>query len=279
MTSIDLPTEPIGSIPRPHQLLSAVREHEAGRLSNEGLERAYDKATEETIQLFEATGSPIITDGEQRKPSFATYPVAGGENISSNGLVVVFSDEHTRILPSLTSGPFRYQRHAYEYLKSARRFTNRPIKQAVISASLLSTLYPSESISGYSKDRFLEDLIGEVHTDIKGSLDAGAEIVQVDFTEAPLAVKLDPSGNLLKDFVGLNNQVFAKLSPDERKKVGVHICKGGDWNTTHSGEVDYYKVVPQVFDLNVPRLYFATAGESDPDKALRLFGKYAKTKE
>ncbi len=270
-----LPTEPIGSIPRPPELLNAIREYESGKISENTLERAYDTATEETIRKFEATGSPIITDGEQRKPSFATYPVAGGRNIVSGGLVVNFSDKHNRTLPRLTAGPFRYQNHAAEYVRKAKSYANRPLKQAVISASLLSTLYPKESILGYSRDAFIEDLIHEVVKDIRGSIEAGAKVVQVDFTEAPLAIKLDPSGELLKDFVALNNEVFRRFSSHERLNLGVHVCKGGDRDATHSAEVDYARVLPEVFELDVPNLYFATAGEQDQDRTFKLLAEYA----
>ena len=269
-----IPTEPIGSIPRPPELLQAVRDHAAGKISLHTLEGAYDVAIEETIRQFEATDSSIITDGEQSKPSFATYPVAGGRNIESGGLVVTFSDKHVRNLPRLTSGPFRYQQFASDYVRKAREFTSLPLKQAVISASLLSTLYPVKSIPGYSREAFTEDLIQEVAKDISGSLRAGAEVVQVDFTEAPLARKLDPSGKLLKDFVAINNEVFNRLRPGERERVGVHVCKGGDWDSTHSGEVDYAKVLPEVFELKVPRFYFAIAGEADPDRILKLLADY-----
>jgi len=274
MTSA-IPTEPIGSIPRPPELLQAVRDHAAGKTSLHTLEGAYDDAIKKTIRQFEATGSPIITDGEQSKPSFATYPVAGGRNvIESGGLVVTFSDRHVRALPKLTSGPFRYQQYASDYVKKARGFTSLPLKQAVISASLLSTLYPEKSIQGYSREAFTEDLIQEVTKDISGSLRAGAEVVQVDFTEAPLARKLDPGGKLLKEFVAINNEVFSRLKPGERERVGVHVCKGGDWDSTHSGEVDYAEVLPEVFELKVPRFYFAIAGEADLDRTLKLLADY-----
>jgi 5-methyltetrahydropteroyltriglutamate--homocysteine methyltransferase len=274
-----LPTEPIGSVPRPPELLKAIKDHESGKVSAATLERAYDAATEDTIRRFEGTGSPIITDGEQRKPSFATYPVTGGRNITSGGLVVTFSDLHTRILPRLTAGPFRYQHHAAEYVRKAKGYTDRPIKQAVISASLLSTLYPKEPMPGYSRDAFIEDLVQEVAKDIIGSFEAGAKIVQLDFTEAPLAVKLDPSGKLLRDFVALNNEVLRKVTPIDRKNLGVHVCKGGDRDATHSAEVDYARVLPGVFELDVPNLYFATAGEPNPELTFRLLGEYAKGKK
>jgi len=64
---MQIPTEPIGSIPRPPYLLDAMN----GAASGE-LQAATDRALRETIDLFEATGSPVISDGEQSKPSFAT---------------------------------------------------------------------------------------------------------------------------------------------------------------------------------------------------------------
>ena len=59
-----IPTEPIGSIPRPPELIEAVREFEQGRLVQEELDALYADALRDTIQRFEATGSPVITDGE-----------------------------------------------------------------------------------------------------------------------------------------------------------------------------------------------------------------------
>ena len=58
----------------------------------------------------------MITDGEQRKPSFATYPIAGLETLAADGVVIPFADGHTRRLPVLTAGPFRYATYADSYL-------------------------------------------------------------------------------------------------------------------------------------------------------------------
>lgn len=60
-----IPTEPIGSIPRPLALIQAVSS--AGDGTDPRLEGLYEEATRDTIEQFEATGSPVITDGEQRK--------------------------------------------------------------------------------------------------------------------------------------------------------------------------------------------------------------------
>jgi 5-methyltetrahydropteroyltriglutamate--homocysteine methyltransferase len=137
-----IPTEQIGSIPRPPQLLESIKSFEAGGITAKALERLYEEALCETIIRLEQTDSPVITDGEQTKPSFATYPLTGLQNLAPDGVVIPFADGHQRQLPRLTGGPFRYGVHADTYTRAARNYTKRPVKQAVISASALSLLYP-----------------------------------------------------------------------------------------------------------------------------------------
>ena len=176
----------------------------AGQLSAEELEAQYDDAVRDTLRRFEATGSPVVTDGEQRKQSFATYPVAGLPNIAPGGVPIPFEDGHTRHLPLITAGPFRYATKASTYLDAARPFTSAQLKQAVISASVISLMYPPDGLPDYSRDAFIEDLVSEATSEIKECLARGA-IVQIDFTEARLSLKLDPSKGLLNSFVDLNN--------------------------------------------------------------------------
>jgi 5-methyltetrahydropteroyltriglutamate--homocysteine methyltransferase len=146
-----IPTEPIGSIPRPPRLIEAIKASQAGGIAREALDALYEEALRDTIQRFEATGSPVITDGEQTKPSFATYPIHGLTDLAPDGISIPFADGHVRQLPRLTSGPFRYKTHAATYLEAAQRYTRTPLKQAVISASALSLLYPQEGIEGYPR--------------------------------------------------------------------------------------------------------------------------------
>src|SRR5512137_909902 len=111
-----IPTEPIGSIPRPRSLLDGLREAAAGRLAAEQLESLYDAPVRDTIRQLEATRSPVLTDGEQRKPSFATYPIHGLATLAPDGVTIPFADGHVRQLPTLTAGSFRYRTHADTYL-------------------------------------------------------------------------------------------------------------------------------------------------------------------
>ena len=263
-------TEPIGSIPRPPDLLAAMQAHTAGKMSDRQFHAAEEAALKETIRLLEETGSPVLTDGEQTKPSFATYPLVGVDNVAPDGVTIPFADGHTRQLPRLTGGPFRYGTHAVTYLKAAQRYTRRPVKQAVISASALSLLYPQSGLAGYSREAFLEDLVQNAVRDIRECLEASAACVQIDFTEARLSLKLDPSGGLLNSFVALNNQVLGSFTDSERKKIGVHTCPGGDRDSTHSADVDYTGLLPSLFKLNVGRFYVQLASESDRKHVLRM---------
>src|SRR5271169_1440085 len=129
-----IPTEPIGSIPRPPQLIQTIASFQAGRIEREVLDSAYREALRDTIQRLEETGSPVLTDGEQTKPSFATYPLSGLKNLAGDGVTIPFADGHTRQLPRLTAGPFRYGVHAGTYVRAAHAYTQKPVKQAVISA-------------------------------------------------------------------------------------------------------------------------------------------------
>ena len=265
-----IPTEPIGSIPRPRKLIEAVLAFNSGYITQRELNSLYADAVRETIRLFEATGSPVITDGEQSKPSFATYPIHGLKTLAADGVTIPFADGHTRQLPRLTAGPFRYKTYAEKYLGEAKKHAHVPVKQAVISASALSLLYPQQGLQGYPREAFIGDLIHENETDIRRCLRRGAYNVQIDFTEGRLSVKLDPSKTLLKTFIELNNRVLDRFSLQERKNIGVHTCPGGDKDSTHSADVDYVELLPHLFELKAGNFYIQLASEVNPIKVLQV---------
>src|SRR5471032_2446937 len=132
-----IPTEPIGSIPRPPRLIEAVAA--AGDHADPALDLLFEDAIRDTIERFEATGSPVVTDGEQRKyQNFLTYGVHGLPNTSPDGFRIPFAAGHSRQMPRLTSGPFHYNLSADRFLEVALRYAHVPVKQAVISPSALS---------------------------------------------------------------------------------------------------------------------------------------------
>ena len=272
-----IPTEPIGSLPRDPALIAAI---ERTRFDDPALEPLYQAAVKDTVERFEATGSPVITDGEQRKyHNFWTYSVEGFVHCAPDGFRIPFTAGHTRRMPRLTGGPFRYQRYADTYLSIAKKYARVPVKQAVISPSALSLMYPAEGLPDYTRDQFISDLLREHETEIRRCLDAGAHKVQIDFTEGRLAMKIDPTGELLHSFIDLNNLALARFSPEERQRLGVHTCPGGDRDSTHSADVDYAALLPSLFQLKVGSFYIALAGERDRIRVLRMIREYMKPEQ
>ena len=250
---------------------------EAGDHGDPKLQPLYEEAVRDTIKQFEATGSPVITDGEQRKyHNFWTYCVHGLHNTAPDGFKIPFSAGHVRRMPRLTAGPFHYKVYADRYLDVAKRYAHMPLKQAVISPSALSLMYPAEDIPGYSRQEFIDDLLREHEMGIRRCFEKGAYKVQIDFTEGRLAVKLDPSGDLLTSFIGLNNLALSRFSPEERQRIGVHTSPGGDLDSTHSADVDYSDLLPSLFELRVGNFYIALAGEKDRDRVLKIIRQYLK---
>jgi 5-methyltetrahydropteroyltriglutamate--homocysteine methyltransferase len=274
---MSIPTEPIGSIPRPLELLEALSRKSS---DDPSLEPLYDDAVRDTVERFEATGSPVITDGEQRKyHNFWTYSVEGLPNTNPEGFQIPFAAGHTRRMPRLTHGPFRYRRYADDFLDVARRYTRAPLKQAVISPSALSLMYPPGTIPGYSREQFIEDLLSEHVREVRRCLEKGAETVQIDFTEGRLSMKVDPSGHLLSSFIDMNNLALARFSADERRRIGVHTCPGGDRDSTHSADVPYEALLPSLFEISAGRFYVALAGERDRVRVLEMIRAYLKPEQ
>lgn len=271
-----IPTEPIGSIPRPLHLVAALAQTDC---DDPALDPLYEEAIRDTIARFEETGSPVITDGEQRKyHNFGTYCVDGLPNLAPDGFKLPFVS-HTRRWPRLTSGPFHYRRYADAFLDFARRFTDRAIKQAVISPSALGLMYPAAGLPGYSREEFIDDLLSEHEKEVRSCLTKGADSVQIDFTEGRLAIKIDPSGELLNSFIELNNLALARFTAEERRRIGVHTCPGSDRDSTHSAEVDYAELLPSLFELNAGIFYIALAGEKDRVRALKIIRQHLKPEQ
>jgi methionine synthase II (cobalamin-independent) len=289
-TDTGIPTEPVGSLPRPSSLQAAYADYDAGTITKEQLEIEQDAAVEDSIRRMEATGSPIVSDGEQRWSSFATYPIT--DTLAGTGLApklagggqyfAIFADGHNRQLPRLTGGPFRYKNYAADSLKRSIRYASKPMKQAVIAPSMLALLYPlNEEVPGYTREEFEQDLVDECEKDIRLAFDAGAARVSIDFTEGRLATRADPrnpwtGAGMLPHFIALNNRVLDRFTPEERVNIGVHTCPGGDRDSVHSADVPYSDLLPSLFQLDAGYFLIQCASERDKDPVYELIGKHSR---
>ena len=285
-----IPTENVGSLPRPSRLQAAIADYDAGKITHEELMCEQDAACRDSIERMEATGSPIVSDGEQRASSFATYPLAdtlAGTGLAPNLAVdgqyfAFFDDGHHRQLPRLTGGPFKYKTYAADYLAKSISMATKPMKQAVIAPSMLSLLYPLDGdVENYSREQFLEDLCNECEKDIRQCFATGAVRVSIDFTEGRLALKNDPRNpwtgrNMLEHFIELNNRVIDRFTSEERRNIGIHTCPGGDCDSVHSAEVDYAGLLPSLFRMNAGYFLIQLASEKDKEYVYNLCGKHSR---
>ena len=285
-----IPTELVGSLPRPMTLQEAYADYDEGKITWAQLQAAQDDAATDSIHRLEATGEPIVTDGEQRESSFATYSItdtlAGtglADNLAGDGqFFAIFDDGHHRQLPRLTGGPFRYKTYASEFVEKNVKIATKPVKQAVISPSMMSLLYPLEGeLPGYSRDQFLDDVINECEKDIRQCFQAGAVRVSVDFTEGRLANKNDARNpwtgkNMLQEFIDMNNRLLDRFSAQERTNIGIHTCPGGDCDSVHSKEVPYALLLEHMFEMNAGYFLIQCASEDDRYSVYELCGKYSR---
>ncbi|MGO8886203.1 MAG: 5-methyltetrahydropteroyltriglutamate--homocysteine methyltransferase [Streptosporangiaceae bacterium] len=241
-TSTGIPAEPVGSLPRPTTLQDAYAAYDAGSISREQLEARQEEAVRDSLARYAATDAPIISDGEQRWSSFATYAIT--DTLAGTGLAdhlagggqyfAIFADGHGRQLPKLTGGPFRYKNYAADSLRKSIPLAGRPMKQAVIAPSMLALLYPlDEEVPGYPREQFEEDLVSECEKDIRAAFAAGAARISIGFTEGRLATRNDHRNpwtgrGLLPHFIELNNRVLARFSADERASIGEHSREDAD---------------------------------------------------
>jgi methionine synthase II (cobalamin-independent) len=285
-----IPTELVGSLPRPMELQEAYADYDDGKITWEQLKEKQDAAAADSIKRLEETGEPIVTDGEQRESSFATYPItdtlAGtglADNLAGDGqFFAIFDDGHHRQLPRLTGGPFHYKTFASEFVQKNKAIASHDVKQAVIAPSMLMLLYPlEEELEGYSREQFLDDLCDEVEKDIRQCFEAGAVRVSIDFTEGRLANKNDSRNpwtnkDMLQEFIDLNNRVLDRFSAEERANIGIHTCPGGDCDSVHSKEVPYEKLLSKMFQLNAGYFLIQCSSEDDKENVYRLCGEYSR---
>ena len=272
-----LPTEQVGSLPRPASLQRAVLDAEIGAIPASELAAEQERAVRDTLDRLRATGSPIVSDGEQRRQSFASYPISGGQ-VEAGPVFAVFADGHHRVIPSLAAAPFRFLAWAADDVAAARGLTELPLKQAVISPSMLSLMVPESGLPGYSREEFLDDVVAGCAEDIRRCFAAGASRVSIDFTEGRLALRRDlrapwAGPSALGGFIELLNRVLDRLSDAERAATGVHTCPGNDNDSAHSADVDYAELIPELFQIEAGYFLVQAAGEREPDRVARLVGR------
>lgn len=252
----------IGSWPRPRWLLSAIHDHVAGRLDEKNFQETADDAVRLCVAAQLRAGVDVLTDGEQRRDSYASF--VGG--ILDNCQLVPITDllpyvddpdEFSRELQALdvpagdvrhpaVFGPLHRSRpltlHEFQFL---RRISDRPVKIALPGPYLLTRTMWLECVSDRvyaSREELAADVVRVLREELFDLLAAGVALVQFDepvlsevvYGSAPgkrlfmcgaLSGKR-PADEELRFAAELLNQVVAEAP---RERTALHVCRG-NWS-------------------------------------------------
>ena len=286
-----IPTEPVGSLPRPATLQAALADYDAGRISREQLTIEQDAACLDSIRRMEATGAPIVSDGEQRASSFATYPITdtlGGtglaDNLAADGqYFAIFTDGHHRQLPRLTGGPFRYKTFAASYRResdedgyeTAQAGGDRAVDAGPAvsarrrGAGLSARAVPRRSVSTSARRTSGCASRPGRRGSRSTSPRAGSRVATTRAIPGPgAACSASSSSSTIA--------CIDRFSAEERKNIGIHTCPGGDCDSTHSADVDYAELLPSMFKMNAGYFLMQLASEPDKERVYRLVGEHSR---
>ena len=79
--------------------------------------------------------------------------------------------------------------------------------------------------------------------------------------------------NMLPHFIELNNRVMDRFTAEERTRIGIHTCPGGDRDSVHSADVPYSDLLPSMFGINAGYFLIQLASERDKDPVYQMIGE------
>lgn len=252
----------IGSWPRPGWLLRSLHERLSGRLSDAEFQEFADDAVRLAVAAQERADVDVVTDGEQRRDSYASFVGARLENcqlIPLTDLLPYVTDpdhfaEELRALdvpaetvrhPAVFGKLKRTQPLAVHELERLRRFTALPAKVALPGPYLLTRTMWLECVADRAypnREELAVDIVRVLREELADLLAAGAAIVQFDepvltevvfsrsragrtFMCGTLGEKRDPAEELA--FAGeLLRDVLAGFPRD---RLALHVCRG-NWS-------------------------------------------------
>src|SRR5881628_615719 len=145
----------VGSLLRPAYLVEARRGAESGRLGPAAFKRLEDRAVDEAIDLQEAAGLAVVTDGEMRRYAFFGHLVEALEGFDKyGGWSITFRDDQghdANLQRPVVVEKLRWRRQmSVEEFTYLRGRTNKPVKITLVSAQQAAAYYdPDKSRAAY----------------------------------------------------------------------------------------------------------------------------------
>jgi 5-methyltetrahydropteroyltriglutamate--homocysteine methyltransferase len=275
----------VGSWPRPEWLLRALHERLSGRLSEDEFERYADDAVRLAVAAQERAGVDVMTDGEQRRDSYASFVATRLDNcqlIPVTDLLpyvadpAKFADElkaldvpaeqfrHPAVLGKLG----RSRPLAGHELAFARTITTHPVKVALPGPYLLTRTMWLDCVSDKAyadRESLAADVVQVLREEAEHLIAGGAAIVQFDepvltevvfnraagdqqFMCGALGTRHEPAEELR--FAGeLLRGLLAGLP---RERTAIHVCRG-NWSRNEEVALSgpYTPLVPLLASLPV----------------------------
>lgn len=256
----------MGSWPRPRWMVDAIHAHVEGKLDESAFQETANDAVRLAVAAQEKAGVDVITDGEQRRDSYASFVATRLDNCQLIPLsdllpLVDHPDEFEAELRALDvpAGDIRHpavfgllkrsRPIAGHELDFARTLTEKPVKVALPGPYLLARTMWMECISDQaykSREHISGDIVRVLREEIQDLLDGGAAVVQLDepvlsevvfsgiknkrsFMCGALSESLGPEHELAfaRDLVNAVTDGF----PQER--IALHVCRG-NWTPDES---------------------------------------------
>jgi 5-methyltetrahydropteroyltriglutamate--homocysteine methyltransferase len=253
----------IGSWPRPRWMVSAMHAFTEGRLGEAEFQETADDAVRLAIAAQERAGLDMVTDGEQRRDSYAAFVASRLEGcqlipLSDLSSMTDHPDEFLADLAELAV-PADELRHpavfgalrrtaplvAHE-VAFALGVTDRPVKVALPGPYVLTRTMWLECLSenAYgSRDEIAADIVRVLREELSELMESGVALVQLD--EPVLAeVVFSGSKNRRSFMCGALSEshgpayelamardlVNAVIAGFPRERIGLHVCRG-NWTS------------------------------------------------
>jgi 5-methyltetrahydropteroyltriglutamate--homocysteine methyltransferase len=297
----------LGSWPRPRWMLQAIHEHLEGRLDDAAFEATADDAVRLAVEAQLRAGVDVVTDGEQRRDSYASF--VGGR--LDNCQLIPLTD----LLP-LVDDPERFEqelraldvpagevRHpavfgplgrgrplATHEAAFARTLTGKPVKVALPGPYLLARTMWMECISDNayrSREHIAQDIVRVLREELAELLAGGVALVQFDepvlsevvFTGAKsqpsfMCGALSGKGDAQSELAFARDLLNAVVAGFPRERTAMHMCRG-NWTPDEQACLhgSYAPLVPTLRSLDVGSLFLELctprAGEMEVLRGLR----------
>lgn len=296
----------IGSWPRPRWLIRALHERLEGRLPESEFEATADDAVRLAVDAQLRAGVDVVTDGEQRRDSYASFVGGRLDNcqlIPLTDLLPLVDDPETfaeelraldvpagEVRHPAVFGPLGRSRsialHEAQFLKTV---THHPVKVALPGPYLLSRTLWMECISDNayeSREHIAVDIVRVLREELADLLAAGVALVQFDEPVLSEVVYTGPKqrrsfmcgalsekGDSATELTFARDLINAVTAGFPTERIALHMCRGNwtpDESTCLAG--DYTPLAATFREMNVGtymlELCTPRAGEIDVLRSL-----------